>query len=135
MLTLALFGAAHVLVAVVATLVVRFLNRQPDLAGRRESVFELNSKTERIEAGEAELAASKTERTGIHKQIKATEDKIADAVPLDDSPSTMVAYATLALILGETEAAVFWLLSGPAKFLSLSPEAWGFGSPLFATGV
>jgi hypothetical protein len=132
MMTLLLFGAGHLMVVVIAFLFIRILRRQPDLLARRESIFELNSKPVRIEAGEAELAAARTEAAGIDRCIAETKTKIADAVPLDDPPSTMVAYALLGGILAEAEAGVVWLLSGPVKFLSLSTQAWGFAAPLFA---
>lgn len=133
MMTLLLFGAGHLMVAVFAFIFIRILRRQPDLLARRESIFELNSKPVRIEAGEAELAAARTEAAGIDRRIAETKTKIADAVPLDDPPSTMVAYALLGGILAEAEAGVVWLLSGPARFLSLSTQAWGFAAPLFAS--
>ncbi len=133
MLTLALFGAGHVLVAVIATLFIRLLNRQPDLLPRRERIFELNSRPMRIEAGEAELAASNAEVAVIDKRIERTDAKLADALPLDDPPSTMAAYGLIACILAEAEAGLVWLLSGPVKFLSLSSDAWGFAAPAFAS--
>lgn len=132
MLTLLLFGAGHLVVAVVAFLFIRILHRQPDLLARRESIFELNSKPIRIEAGEAELATAKAEAGVIDGRTEDTKNKIADGVPLDDPQSTMMAYAMLGLILAEAEAGVVWLLSGPVKFLSLSTEAWGLAAPLFA---
>jgi hypothetical protein len=76
----------------------------------------------RIEAGEAELAASTAEVAVIDKRIERTDTKLADAVPLDDPPSTMAAYGLIACILAEAEAGLVWLLSGPVRFLNLSSE-------------
>ena len=86
----------------------------------------------RIEAGEAELAASTAEVAVIDKRIERTDTKLADAVPLDDPPSTMAAYGLIACILAEAEAGLVWLLSGPVRFLNLSSEAWGMVAPAFA---
>lgn len=132
MLTLTLFGAGHLLVTVVATLFIRFLHRQPNLLARRESIFELNSRPMRIEAAQAELVTSKAEVAVLDKRIARANAKIADALPLDDPPSTVAAYGLVAGILAEAEAGLVWLLSGPVKFLSLSSEAWGFAAPPFA---
>jgi len=132
MVTLTLFGAGHLLVIVVATLFIRFLHRQPNLLARREGIFELNSRPMRIEAAQTELVASKAEAAVLDKRIARADTKIADALPLDDPPSTVAAYGLVAGILAEAEAGLVWLLSGPVKFLSLSPEAWGFAAPPFA---
>jgi hypothetical protein len=86
----------------------------------------------RIEAGEAELTASTAEVAVIDKRIERTDTKLADAVPLDDPPSTMAAYGLIACILAEAEAGLVWLLSGPVRFLNLSSEAWGMVAPAFA---
>jgi len=132
MLTLGLFGVGHLLVAVVATLFIRLLHRQPNLLARREAIFELNSRPMRIEAAQAELVTSKAEAAALDKRIARADAKIADALPLDDPPSTVAAYGLVAGILPEAEAGLVWLLSGPVRFLSLSSEAWGFAAPPFA---
>jgi hypothetical protein len=132
MLTLTLFVAGHLLVALIATLFIRFLRRQPNLLARRESVFELNSRPMRIEAAQTELARSMAEAEVIDKRIERADVRIADALPLDDPPSTVAAYGLVAGILAEAEAGLVWLLSGPVTFLSLSSQAWGFVAPAFA---
>lgn len=132
MLGLVLFGVGHLLVVLVVTLSGRLLRRQPDLQARRNSIFELNSRPMRIEAAESELSASRAEAAVIDKRIIQLDAKIADTVPLEDSPFTTVAYMLVALILAEAEAGLVWLLSGPVNFLSLSPEMWAFAAPPFA---
>jgi hypothetical protein len=86
----------------------------------------------RIEAAQAELVTSKAEAAALDKRIARADAKIADALPLDDPPSTVAAYGLVAGILAEAEAGLVWLLSGPVRFLSLSSEAWGFAAPPFA---
>jgi len=89
MYTLVLLGIGHVLVALAATIFIRLLHRQPNLLARRERIFELNSRPMRIEANETELAASIAEVAIIDKRIEKTDAKLADALPLDDPPSTV----------------------------------------------
>ena len=79
MLSIALlYVAGHLVVVVVAYLFFRMLRREPNLPARREAVFELNHRPVRIEAGEAERAASVSEaatvdrRTGEREAVQTT---------------------------------------------------------------
>src|SRR5581483_4471665 len=132
MMILALFLVGHLLVVLVATIFIRLMNRQPDLLARRGSIFELNSRPMRIEAGEAELVTAGAEATALDKRIERSDSKIADTLPLDDLPFAMAGYAIVAWILAEGETGLVWLLSAPAHFLNLSAEAWGFVAAPFA---
>src|SRR5437588_202900 len=105
---LLLYVAGHVIVATVAYLFLRFLRREPDLAARRDAIFELNHRPARIEAGEAELAASKAEVNKLERRVAEIRAILVDRVPLDDPPATKWAFAWLGLILIELEAAVFY---------------------------
>jgi hypothetical protein len=131
---LLLFVAGNVVVGVAAYVFYLFLRREPNLVARREAIFEMNHRSVRVEAGEAELAASRTEMAGLKQRGQEVKDAIVDRVPLDDPPTTKVAYTLLGVILAELEAGVVFLLSGPVAFLSLSAQGWAFVAPLFAAG-
>jgi len=130
--TLLLYCAGHLVILVIALIFVRMLRREPNFVARRQAIFELNSKPVRIEAGEAELAASRAELKEVDRRTNDVERRINECVPLDDPPSTKLTYAFVGAILGEAEAFVVWLLSGPVAFLSLSSTAWAFAAPPFA---
>src|SRR5438552_971557 len=98
-----LYVAGHVIIAGVAYLFVRLLRREPDLTARRNAILELNHRPARIEAGEAELAASKAEVAKLDRRVAEVRAILVDRVPLDDPPATKWAFAWLALILIELE--------------------------------
>ena len=131
---LLLFLAGNVVVGLTTYIFFLFLRRDPNLVARREAIFEMNHRAVRVEAGEAELAASRTELTALERRTQEVQGAIADRLPLDDPPMTKIAYTLLGAILGELEGGVVFLLSGPVAFLSLSAQAWAFISPLFAAG-
>lgn len=131
---LLLFLAGNVVVGLTTYIFFLLLRRDPNLVARREAIFEMNHRAVRVEAGEAELAASRTELTTLERRTQEVQGAIADRVPLDDPPMTKIAYTLLGAILGELEGGVVFLLSGPVAFLSLSAQAWAFIAPLFAAG-
>jgi hypothetical protein len=135
MLSIALlYVAGHLVVVVVAYFFFRMLRREPNLPARREAVFELNHRPVRIEAGEAERAASVSEAATVDRRTGEVRQAVVDRVPLNDPPLTMVAYTLLGALLAELEAGVFFVLSGPVALLSLSMEGWAVAAPIFAAG-
>jgi hypothetical protein len=133
---LALFGAGNIVVFLVTWFVRRVLRHEPNLAARRDGVFEINQKPMRIEAAQSELAGSKVERTDVQQRAEKRRESITLRVPLDDPPSTKFAYGLLGAILGEGEALVFLLLSAPAMLFGLPPEIWAIAAPpIAAVGI
>lgn len=129
---LLLYVAGHVVIITVAFLFFRFLRREPNLPGRREAVFELNHRPARIEAGEAELGASRTELKNVDRRTEEVQAVLVDHVPLDDPPATKWAFGWLSGILTELEAAVFFLLTAPSAMLGLTAGAWAILAPPIA---
>lgn len=121
-----LYIAGHLVVVSVAYLFFQFLRREPNLPARRETIFELNNRPARIEAGEAEIAASRTEVKNLDRRTKDVRTVLVDHVPLDDPPATKWAFGSLSAVLIELEAAVFFLLTAPSQLLGLPAEAWAF---------
>ncbi|MEQ1871822.1 MAG: hypothetical protein ABL961_17530, partial [Vicinamibacterales bacterium] len=135
MLSIALlYVAGHLAVVVVAYFFLRMLRREPNLPARREAVFELNHRPVRLEAGEAERAASVSEAAALDRQTDEVRQAVVDRVPLNDPPLTKVAYSLLGGLLAELEAGVFFVLSGPVALLGLSMEGWAVAAPIFAAG-
>ena len=129
-----LYVTGHLIVVIVAYLFFRMLRREPDLLTRREAVFELNHRPVRIEAGEAERAASLSEAAAVDRRIEEVRQAVVDRVPLNDPPLTKVAYTLLGGLLAELEAGVFFVLSGPVALLSLPMTGWAVAAPVFAAG-
>jgi hypothetical protein len=131
---LLLFVAGHLVVVAIVRFFFHMLRREPELAARRDAVFELNHRPARIEAGEAEIAASKSELKHLDRRIDDIQAVIVDDVPLDDPPATKWAFLTLAVILTELEACVFFLLTAPSALLGFSAEMWAFLAAPIAVG-
>lgn len=122
-----LFVLGHIVLFVTVRVLGRFLRREPNLLARRDAVFELNHRPARVEAGEGELATSRLEAAGLERRAKEVQAAVMDRVPLDDPPTTQLGYTLLAGILGELEALLLFLLSGPVPF-SACPWAHGHSS-------
>lgn len=119
-----LYVVGHLVVAAVAYLFFYFLRREPNLAARREAIFELNHRPARIEAAEAEIAASRSENSNVERRTTEVRAVLVDHVPLDDPPATKWAFGALSIVLIELEAAVFFLLTAPSQLLGFPAETW-----------
>jgi hypothetical protein len=121
---LLLYVLGHAVVGAMAYLFFYFLRREPNLAARREAIFELNHRPARIEAGEAEMAASRTEIKNLDRRTSEVRAVLVDHMPLDDPPATKWTFGALSIVLIELEAAVFFLLTAPSQLLGFPAEAW-----------
>lgn len=132
--TVALYVLAHFLIFMVIYIIVKIINREPDLESRRNAIFEMNNRPARIEAGEAELAASEREVQKLNRRERQIRESRVDYIPLDDPPATKLGFAILAALLAEGEAGLFYILTAPTMLLGLPPTAWSFFSPFVAVG-
>jgi hypothetical protein len=78
MLNFSLYLGGHMLVAIMACLFYQLLRREPNLLARREAIFELNHRPERIEAGEAELTASRGELKSLDRRAGEIQAVLVD---------------------------------------------------------
>jgi len=127
-----LYASGHLAVLIAGYLFFRVLRREPDLAGRRQLVFEMNDRSARIEADEAEIKRSVTESDSLKVRIDDVQKALKNRVRLQDAPSTKWAFAWLSGVITEGEAAVFYLLASASGLLGLPAESWAFLSPVIA---
>jgi len=120
--------AGHVVVLIVAIAFYKLLRHEPALAARRGAIFELTSKSARIEAGQREAAAARAELCILQQRGDRLHEKIDSLVRLDDPPSTVLGFYLAAIILAEGEALLILLLCGSARLGGLSFAAWAFAS-------
>lgn len=125
-LTLICFALGGVLVATGIGLTVSFLRRQPALAARRAAVLEITHRPTRIEAARSELARTRSEMNTTCRELQKLRQRLADWLPLEDTPGSAWRFFFIAGVLGLLESLLFLLYglgsgfgSAPAWLLAL----------------
>jgi hypothetical protein len=114
------------LVATGIGLTVSFLRRQPALAARRAAVLEITHRPTRIEAARSELARTRSEMNTTCRELQKLRQRLADWLPLEDTPGSAWRFFFIAGVLGLLESLLFLLYglgsgfgSAPAWLLAL----------------
>lgn len=116
MITLLAFAAGHILVGIVVGTFLYLLRQEPPLAARRAAVLELTHRPARLDAGRAELARTRADQTAVTRDLTRDRQRLADWLPLDDTPGGAWKFGIVAGLLAELEAILFLLYSISSGF-------------------
>src|SRR5262249_50186503 len=121
-LILVCFVLGLLLVAAAISLTHYMLHRQPMLNSRRAAVLEITHRPTRLEAARAELARTRAELKTLVRELTKLRQRLADWLPLEDTPGTAWRFFLVAGLLGILEAILF-LLYGLGSGFAGAP-AW-----------
>jgi hypothetical protein len=136
LITFCCFVVGFLLVAATISVIHCVTHHETSLGSRRAAIMEITHRPTRLEAARTELARTRAELKIILRELTKFRQRLADWLPLEDTPGSAWRFFLVAGVLGMLEAILFllyslgsgfgsapaWLLallSGPAAFVAI----------------